>query len=170
MQTGRWTLRILAASLAVTPLRRITGWNWLIKYRRPIGLFAFFYACLHIVTYIWLQQRFAWADMFEDVTKRRYIIVGTLAFISLIPLALTSTKGWIRRLGKRWTVLHRLVYVAAILATVHYLWAVKKDTTLPLIYLAIFVALLGFRVVDWLKGRRRRAMEAPLATRRNALR
>ena len=160
MQSGIWTLRILAASLAITPLRRLTGWNWLIRYRRPIGLFAFFYAILHIVTYIWLDKVFAWGDMWEDVTKRKYIIVGTLALLCLIPLALTSTKGWIRRLGKRWTLLHRLVYAAAILATVHYLWAVKKDTTLPLIYLAIFAALLGFRVVTWLNGRRKQHARA----------
>ena len=133
----------------------MSGWNWLIKYRRPLGLFAFFYACLHIITYVWLQKQFAWADMLEDVTKRKYIIVGTLAFLSMIPLALTSTKGWIRRLGKRWTVLHRIIYVTAILATVHYLWAVKKDTSAPLMYLAIFVVLLGIRVVFWLNGRRK---------------
>jgi sulfoxide reductase heme-binding subunit YedZ len=156
LQTGRWTLRILAASLAITPLRKITGQNWLIKYRRPIGLFAFFYACLHLITYVWLQEQFEWGTMLEDVTKRPYIIVGTLALLAMVPLALTSTKGWIRRLGKKWTVLHRLVYVAAILATVHYLWAVKRDTTAPLIYLAIFVSLLGFRVVLWAQDRRLR--------------
>jgi sulfoxide reductase heme-binding subunit YedZ len=160
LQTGRWTLRILAASLAITPLRRITGQNWLIKYRRPIGLFAFFYAILHLITYMWLQQQFAWGDMLEDVTRRAYIIVGTLALLAMIPLALTSTKGWIRRMGKNWTKLHRLVYVSAILATVHYLWAVKKDTTAPLIYLAIFMSLLGFRVYLWLNDRRVKARKA----------
>lgn len=154
MQTGRWTLRLLAASLAITPLRRITGWNWLIKYRRPLGLFAFFYVCLHVLALLWVQHRFVWGDIWYDVVEHKYMIVGMLAFLCLVPLAVTSTKGWIRRLGKNWAKLHQLVYVAAILGTVHYLWAVKKDAADPLFYLVLFAALLGFRALDWWKKRR----------------
>jgi sulfoxide reductase heme-binding subunit YedZ len=141
-------------------LRRLTGQNWLIKYRRPIGLFAFFYVCLHVTTLVWIQHRFVWADIVADVFEHRYMFVGFVAFLSLIPLAITSTRGWIRRLGKNWTKLHRLVYVAAIAGTVHYLWAVKKDTTAPLTYLAIFVALLGYRVWVWFVNRTKRQAAA----------
>jgi sulfoxide reductase heme-binding subunit YedZ len=154
LQTGRWTLRFLAASLAITPLRRLSGWNWLIKYRRPLGLFAFFYVCLHVITLLYVQHRFVWLDICLDVVEHKYMVVGTLAFLALVPLAITSTKGWIRRLGKNWVKLHRLVYVAAFLGTVHYLWAVKKDALDPLIYLAVFTGLLGFRVYEWWKKRR----------------
>jgi sulfoxide reductase heme-binding subunit YedZ len=150
----------LAASLAITPLRRITGWNWLIKYRRPLGLFAFFYVCLHVVTLLWVQHRFIWLDIWLDVVEHKYMVVGTLAFLAMVPLAITSTKGWIRRLGKRWGKLHRLVYVAAILGTIHYLWAVKKDALDPLIYLTVFLLLLGFRAYDWYKKRRSLASAA----------
>ncbi|MEJ7810766.1 MAG: protein-methionine-sulfoxide reductase heme-binding subunit MsrQ [Gemmatimonadaceae bacterium] len=148
-ETGDWALRFLAISLAVTPLRRLSGWNELIKFRRLLGLYAFFYASLHLVNYIAVDNFFAFGDIVEDVAKHLYITVGMASFLLLLPLALTSTKGWIKRLGgKRWNRLHRLVYLAAIGGTVHYLWAVKKDITNPLIYAAVFALLLGYRA--WL--------------------
>ena len=154
-QTGRWTLRILAATLAVTPLRRLFGWNALIRYRRMLGLFVFFYACVHLTMYLYLDMQFVVADIVEDIIEHKYITIGMFAFATLIPQAVTSTKGWIRRLGRRWQKLHRLIYVTAIAGTIHYLWAVKKDTFLPLVYLGIFVALLGYRLVMWQRCRRR---------------
>ena len=154
-QTGRWTLRILAATLAVTPLRRLLGWNALIRYRRMLGLFVFFYACIHLTAYLYLDMQFVMADIVEDIIEHKYITIGMFAFLTLIPLAITSTKGWIRRLGRRWQKLHRLIYVTAIAGTIHYLWAVKKDTFDPLVYLTIFVALLGYRLVMWQRRRRR---------------
>lgn len=163
LETGRWTLRMLAATLAISPLRRLTGWNGVIKYRRMLGLFAFFYASLHVSTYVGLDYFFDWSDIVEDVAEHLYITVGAIAFLLLVPLAITSTKGWIRRLGgRRWRRLHRLVYAAAIAGTVHYLWAVKKDTLDPLIYLAIFGVLLGERLWSWaLERRQRHALLAP---------
>jgi sulfoxide reductase heme-binding subunit YedZ len=155
LETGRWTLRMLAITLAITPARRLFGWNALIKYRRMLGLFVFSYATVHILFYLALDMGFSMRFIVEDVLEHKYITIGMLAYLSLIPLAITSTKGWIRRLGKRWQKLHRLVYFAAVAGTVHYLWAVKKDTFLPLVYLAIFVVLLGYRLVAWQTGRRR---------------
>jgi sulfoxide reductase heme-binding subunit YedZ len=149
LQTGRWTLRMLAITLSVTPLRRITGWNSLVRYRRMLGLFTYFYACTHLLVYIGLDMVFDASDIVEDVLEHLYVTVGMLTFLILTPLAITSTKGWVRRLGKRWVKLHRLIYVAAITGTIHYLWAVKKDTFLPLVYLAIFIVLLGFRLWDY---------------------
>lgn len=146
LETGRWTLRLLAITLTVTPLRKISGWNSLARYRRMLGLFTYFYASTHLLVYIGLDMVFDASDIVEDVLEHLYVTVGMLTFLVLTPLAITSTKGWIRRLGKRWVKLHRLVYVAAITGTIHYLWAVKKDTFLPLVYLAIFIALLGFRL------------------------
>jgi sulfoxide reductase heme-binding subunit YedZ len=153
-QTGRWTLRILAATLAISPARRLFGWNGLIRYRRMLGLFVFFYACVHLLAYLWLDMQLIMADIVEDIIEHKYITIGMFAFLTLIPLAITSTKGWIRRLGKRWGKLHRLIYVTAIAGTVHYLWAVKKDTFLPLVYLTIFVVLLGYRLLLWQRARR----------------
>lgn len=146
LETGRWTLRLLAITLSVTPLRKITGWNGLSRYRRMLGLFTYFYACTHLLVYIGLDMVFDVSDIVEDVLEHVYVTVGMLTFLILTPLAITSTKGWVRRLGKRWVKLHRLIYVAAITGTIHYLWAVKKDTFLPLVYLAIFIVLLGFRL------------------------
>lgn len=158
LRTGRWALRFLAITLSVTPLRRISGWNELIKYRRMLGLFAFFYATLHLGNYIGLDMFFDVGDIVEDVVEHPYITLGMTAWLMLVPLAVTSTRGWVRRLGgKRWNQLHRLIYVAAIAATVHYLWAVKKDTYLPLVYLSVFVILLGWRVWAWNERRRRRS-------------
>jgi sulfoxide reductase heme-binding subunit YedZ len=154
IQSGLWTLRFLAVALAVTPVREITGWNQLAKYRRMIGLFVFFYACCHLAMWF-VDWWFDWAAMGGEIVKKRYILVGMLTFLILLPLAITSTKGWIRRLGKRWTKLHRLVYVAAITGTIHYLWAVssKEIPVFPLIYLAVFGVLLGYRLFRWRQKR-----------------
>ena len=151
-ETGRWTLRLLAGSLAVTPLVTFTRWGWLIRERRFLGLAAFCYAVLHLNVYIGLDNFFDVDDIVKDVLKHLYVTVGMTGFLLLVPLAVTSTKGWIRRLGgKRWNQLHRLVYVAAIAGCVHFIWAVKKDKTEPLIYAAVFLSLFALRLV----GRRR---------------
>ncbi len=157
-QTGLWTLILLLVTLAVTPLRRISGLLWLIQYRRMLGLFAFFYASLHMMTYVWLDQFFNWHSMLKDIVKRPFITMGATAFLLLIPLALTSTQGAIRRLGCRWRQLHRLVYISAAAGVIHFYWLVKKDVREPLIYATILAALLGFRVVSaLLKARAGRA-------------
>jgi methionine sulfoxide reductase heme-binding subunit len=146
--TGTWTLRFLVLTLLVTPLRRWTGWNALIRLRRMLGLFAFFYGCLHFLTYVWLDQFFAVDAILRDIVKRPFITVGFAAFTLMLPLAVTSTAGWIRRLGgRRWNLLHRLIYVSAVLGVVHYWWLVKADTARPLRYGAIVAALLLARVV-----------------------
>lgn len=148
--TGSWALIILIASLAVTPLRRITGWNELIKFRRMLGLFAFFYASLHFATYIGLDLFFDFSAIGKDIIKRPYITVGFFAFVIMVPLAATSTAGMIRRLGKRWQQLHRLVYLAAIAGVIHFYWLVKADITRPAQYGAVLAVLLGFRLfVKW---------------------
>lgn len=163
LDTGRWTLRFLLITLAVTPLRRLTGWNRLISFRRMLGLFAFFYACLHFSTYLVLDQFFDWGTIVEDITKRPFIMAGFGAFVLLVPLALTSTKGWIGRLGRRWQTLHRLIYVGAVLAVVHFIWKVKSDLRDPLWYASILGLLLGFRVVWWIAARRRLNSSTPFA-------
>ena len=148
--TGDWTLIFLLITLAVTPLRKLTGQTWLIRYRRMFGLFAFFYVTLHFLTYIWLDKFFNVHDMLADIAKRKFITVGFTGFVLLIPLALTSTSGWIRRLGgKRWQALHRLIYAAAICGVIHYLWLVKADIRKPLQYGTVLAVLLGYRVVSW---------------------
>lgn len=143
--TGFTTLTLLMVTLAVTPVRRLTGWNGVIKLRRLIGLFAFFYACVHFSIYILLDIYFDWPRIIDDILERPYITVGFTAFLMLIPLALTSTKGWIRRLGKRWQKLHRLVYVAASLGVLHFYWKVKADTRQPLIFAGILILLFLLR-------------------------
>jgi len=154
--TGDWTLSLLLVTLSVTPLRKLLGVPALIKFRRMLGLFAFFYACLHFTTYIWLDKFFNFHEMLVDVAKRKFITVGFTAFVLLIPLALTSTKGWIRRLGgKRWQALHRLIYVSAIAGVIHYLWLVKADIRKPLEYGAVLALLLGYRVVLRIRPRKR---------------
>lgn len=146
-RTGDWTLRFLLITLAVTPIRHLTGINKLMRFRRMLGLFSFFYACLHFLTYVVLDQFFSWPDIVEDILERNYILVGFLAFTLLIPLAITSTNGWVRRLGgKTWQKLHRFIYVSAILGVTHFLWLVKSDVTEPGIYLMILTALLIFRI------------------------
>jgi sulfoxide reductase heme-binding subunit YedZ len=147
LATGIWTLRFLLITLAVTPLRRVTGWNRVIQYRRMLGLFAFFYGVLHFCSYLVLDQFFSLQGMLADVIKRPFITVGFVAFVSMVPLAVTSTKGWIRRLGRRWQSLHRLVYVAGIAGAVHYLWKVKVVIGSPVYYAAILAILLAFRAV-----------------------
>ncbi|MGI8510210.1 MAG: sulfite oxidase heme-binding subunit YedZ [Gemmatimonadaceae bacterium] len=145
--TGKWTLRFLIFTLMITPLRRTTGWNELIKYRRMIGLFAFFYATVHLLIYFSLDVGFSLGDVVHDVIKHPYITMGMLAWLTLVPLAITSTRGWVRRLGgKRWARLHRLIYATAIAASIHFLWAVKKDVSEPLVYIAIFAVLLAYRL------------------------
>ena len=156
--TGTWTLVFLMITLSVTPLRRITGWNGLIRFRRMLGLFAFFYVCLHFTTYIWLDQFFDWTEIVKDVIKRPFITVGFVSFVLLIPLAVTSTNAMQRRLKRRWQLLHRLVYLIAIGGVVHYWWLVKKDITQPVLYALVLAALLGFRLAfSW-------AQRAPSAT------
>jgi methionine sulfoxide reductase heme-binding subunit len=156
LQTGRWALKFLLLSLAITPVRRITGWNIVIQYRRMLGLFAFFYASLHFLSYWAFDLGFAFAAMIGDVLKRPFITLGFAAFLLLVPLAITSTKGWIRRLGRKWTLLHRLVYAAAICAVIHFAWKVKVFTGDPVLYAVILTLLLGFRLAwnVW-KGQRR---------------
>ncbi len=145
---GFWTLSFLLITLTVTPLRRLTGWNWLLRLRRMLGLFAFFYVCLHFTTYIWLDQFFDVMGMVKDVAKRPFITVGFSAFLLLIPLATTSTNAMVKRLGgRRWQLLHRLVYVIAILGVLHFWWLVKKDITEPLIFGSLLGLLFLARLV-----------------------
>src|SRR3989338_696758 len=145
--TGTWTLVFLLITLSITPLRKFSGWHWLIRLRRMFGLFAFFYACLHFTTYIWLDQFFDLGDIARDIHKRPFITLGFLSFVLLVPLALTSSSAMIRRLGKGWQQLHRLVYVIAIGGVIHFYWQVKADTTQPLIYGAILTLLLAYRLI-----------------------
>lgn len=145
--TGDTILTCLMLTLAVTPLRRLTGWNELIRVRRLIGLTAFWYACLHLSTYLVFDQSLDVDEILADIREHPWVLVGFAGFLCLVPLAITSTNGWIRRLGgKRWARLHRLVYVAAVAGVLHYLWLVKKDITYPLIYAAVLAVLLLFRV------------------------
>jgi sulfoxide reductase heme-binding subunit YedZ len=154
VRTGLWTLRLLAVTLAVTPARQLFGLSALAKYRRTFGLFVFFYVAIHVATWTWADAGFDVGYMLGEIRKHRYILVGMLGFLLLVPLAITSTKGWIRRLGgARWNRLHRLIYPAAVAGTVHYLWAVKKDTLFPLVYLTVFALLLGYRAARALQAR-----------------
>jgi sulfoxide reductase heme-binding subunit YedZ len=153
-QTGSWTLILLLVTLSITPLRRITSVNWIIQYRRMIGLFAFFYGSLHLMTYLWLDQFFDLHSIIKDVYKRPFITAGFTAFMLMVPLAITSTQGWIRRLGKRWQTLHRLIYFSGAAGVIHFIWLVKKDLQQPLSYAAILAVLLGIRVYFWLRKRR----------------
>jgi sulfoxide reductase heme-binding subunit YedZ len=162
-KTGDWTLRFLVITLAITPLRKILHLPQLIRFRRMMGLFAFFYVCLHFTTWIWLDKSFVWSEMWKDVLKRPFITVGFTGFVLLIPLAVTSTAGWIRRLGgKRWQMLHRLVYVTAVLGVIHYYWLVKSDVRKPLFYGLFVGILLAWRLGTWLIGRRGKANATPV--------
>ena len=154
-ELGRWGLKFLLLTLTVTPLRRWTGWNWLIGYRRMLGLFAFFYIVLHFTVYAVLDQSLDIAAIIEDVIKRPYITLGMAGLLMLIPLAVTSTRGMMRRLGKRWQKLHRLIYVIAIVAVWHFYWQVKLDTLEPSLYALVLAGLLGARLVFYRKSRRR---------------
>jgi methionine sulfoxide reductase heme-binding subunit len=152
--TGDWTLRFLIFTLCITPFRKLLKLPDLIRFRRMLGLFAFFYVCLHFLTYLGPDQSFDVAAMWKDVAKRPFITVGFLGFVLLIPLAITSTAGWIRRLGgKRWQMLHRAIYVSAVAGVIHYYWLVKSDVRKPLFYGALVGILLLWRVGDWLVKR-----------------
>jgi methionine sulfoxide reductase heme-binding subunit len=156
--TGDWTLRFIVFTLCITPFRKLFKLPDLIRFRRMLGLFAFFYVCLHFLTYLGPDQSFDLAGMWKDVAKRPYITVGFTAFVLLIPLAITSTTGWIRRLGgKRWQMLHRSIYVAAVCGVIHYYWLVKSDVRKPLFYGALVAILLLWRLGDWLFKRRSQA-------------
>jgi len=145
--TGDWTLRFLLLTLAVTPLRTLTRWNPLVRFRRMLGLFAFFYASLHLLTYVWLDKFFSWREIARDIPRRPFITMGFLAFVVLVPLAATSTAGMIRRIGGRaWRRLHRLVYLSAIAGVVHYWWLVKADVSRPRLYAMALAVLLGSRL------------------------
>jgi sulfoxide reductase heme-binding subunit YedZ len=158
--TGDTALSCLMLTLAITPLRRLTGWNDLIRVRRLIGLTAFWYACLHLTTYLVFDQSLSVDEILEDIVKHPWVLVGFTAFLCLVPLAITSTAGWVRRLGgKRWQRLHRLVYVAAAAGVLHYFWLVKKDVQAPLAYGAVLLVLLGNRV--WLVRERARTKRVP---------
>ena len=153
-ETGEWALRFLLVSLAVTPVRRLTGWNVVIQYRRMLGLFAFFYATVHLLAYWSFDLAFAFGDFAADVLRRPFIALGVAAFLLMVPLAITSTKGWIRRLGRTWARLHRLVYASAILAMIHFALKVKVFTGDPVFYAVALTAVLGFRIVWALRNRR----------------
>ena len=166
--TGDWTLILILATLSITPLRRLTRQYWLIGIRRMIGLFAFFYAFLHFLTYIWLDKFFDFHEMLKDIAKRPFITVGFSAFVLLIPLALTSTAWSIRRLGgKNWQRLHRLIYATAILGVIHYLWLVKADKRKPLEYGFVLALLLLYRVVAWALEKRTTSSQTALPVRPN---
>ena len=144
--TGQWGLRFLLLTLAITPLRRLTGWTWLLRFRRMLGLFVFFYITLHFLTWVWLDQELSWGNILADIVKRPYVTVGFSAWLLLLPLAATSTRGMMRRLGRKWQRLHRAVYAIGVLAILHYIWLVKADLLEPLIYAAVLILLL---VVRW---------------------
>ena len=157
-RTGLWALRFLMIALAVTPLRQLTGQSALLRYRRMLGLYAFFYATLHLGVYLGLDLRGYWTQIFEEIVKRPYITVGFAAWLLLVPLAVTSTQGWMRRLGRRWGQLHKLVYAIGVLAVLHFWWLVKSDIREPLLYAAILATLLGWRA--WKGFSRRRTAAA----------
>jgi sulfoxide reductase heme-binding subunit YedZ len=158
LTTGIWALRFLLATLTITPLRRLTGWNVLIQYRRMLGLFAFFYAVVHLASYIAFDRFFAFDEILKDVAKRPFITAGMTAFALMLPLVVTSTRGWIRRLGRRWQALHRIIYLCAIAACLHFVWKVKVVIGEPVYYAAFLGLLLAFRIVWQLRaaGRIRR--------------
>jgi|KBSMisStandDraft_5_1062788.scaffolds.fasta_scaffold19064_4 sulfoxide reductase heme-binding subunit YedZ len=154
--TGDWTIRFLCFTLCITPLRMLLNRPQITRFRRMLGLFAFFYGCLHLATWIFLDPRQnTIAAIWEDIMKRRYITLGMLAFLAMLPLAITSTAGWVRRLTfKRWKQLHRLVYVSAIAGVIHYWWLVKSDIRSPLMYAAIVTVLLAYRVISSMRKRK----------------
>jgi sulfoxide reductase heme-binding subunit YedZ len=162
--TGDWTLRFVAITLCITPLRKILGLPNLIRFRRMLGLFAFFYGCLHFSIYLGLDQVLDFHGVWADVIKRKYITVGFTGFVLMIPLVLTSTAGWIRRLGgKRWQMLHRAIYLTAVAGVIHYFWLVKSDIHLPLEYAAVMAILLGWRLYGWYSGPARRTPAGSVA-------
>ena len=152
-ETGEWALRFLLITLCITPLRRLTHLHWLIKLRRMLGLFVFFYALLHLITYVWLDQFFDWKEIIIDIPKRPFITIGFLSFVLLLPLALTSTNAMQRRLKKKWFTLHKLVYVIPMLVVVHFIWTLKADYSEPLFYTFIFLVLMISRAIYDRKNR-----------------
>ena len=165
-QLGYLALALLMAALACTPLKILTGWTWPIRVRRMLGLFAFFYASLHLLTYVGIDQQLDWPVLWGDVTQRKFMIVGFLAFLCLAPLAWTSTDASVRRLGfKRWKALHRLAYVAGVLAVVHFTWRVKSDVRVPMTWAAILGVLFLVRIADGVRTRRKKRARQPVATR-----
>jgi methionine sulfoxide reductase heme-binding subunit len=168
--TGTWALTGLCITLTITPLRRILKQNWLIRFRRMFGLFAFFYACLHFTTWVWIYSAFDVHAMIADVYKRPFITMGFTAFVLLIPLAVTSTSGMIRRLGgRRWNLLHRLIYVSACAGVIHYYWLVKSDETVPLRFAAVVAVLLGYRLVRYAYEWRQQAAAAAKKSERESV-
>ncbi len=164
--TGTWTLVFLLITLAVTPVRRLLGLAWLIRFRRMLGLYAFFYGTLHLMTYVWLDKFFDFQAMLHDIAKRRFITAGMTGFALMLPLAVTSTSGWIRRMGgKRWQKLHRLIYFSATAGVVHFLWLVKADKRRPLEYGAVLGVLVTYRVAVWLFSRARGQRAAAVSNR-----
>jgi methionine sulfoxide reductase heme-binding subunit len=167
--TGKWTLVFLLITLAVTPARKLARLPWLIRFRRMLGLFAFFYGCLHLTTYVWLDKFFDVHAMLHDIAKRKFITAGMTGWFLMLPLAITSTSGWIRRMGgKRWQQLHKLIYLSATAGVVHFIWLVKADLRRPLTYGSVLAVLLAYRLITWagarLKSRTRAGMPAVSAT------
>jgi sulfoxide reductase heme-binding subunit YedZ len=160
-RTGIWALRLLLLTLSITPLRRVTGWHKAIRYRRMLGLFVFFYVSVHLLIYTFIDLEAYWSDLFKEIVKRPYITVGFTAWLLLIPLAITSTQKMMRRLGRRWQKLHRLVYVIALLGVLHFLWLVKADHREPLMYLGLLAGLMLWRVpwTTWIARFRQRAKQ-----------
>ena len=154
--TGRWTLNFLLITLCITPARKLLNLPWLIRFRRMLGDYAFFYGSLHLMTYVWLDKFFDWHEMLHDIAKRRFITAGLTAWVLMLPLAITSTTGWIRRLGgKRWQLLHRLIYFSAAAGVIHFIWLVKADLRKPLTYAVALAVLLAYRIVVWIMNRLR---------------
>jgi len=168
-ESGEWTLRFLLLTLLMSPLRGILGQGWPLAYRRMLGLYSFFYACVHLLTYIWFDQFFDGEEILLDIIKRPFITLGMLAFILLLPLALTSNRGMMRRLGRNWKKLHRLIYLIAILGVLHFLLLVKADLLEPAIYVGILLLLLGYRLWHglWTKGGITMAKSASIAENLN---
>lgn len=160
--TGLWALRLLLVTLALSPARKLTGWCWLVRLRRIVALYAFSYATLHTAVYLWFEQDFDWPTIAGDVLKRPWLTAGCLAFVMMIPLAMTSTNGMMKRLGRNWQRLHRLVYPIALGAVLHYFWLVKRDITAPSVYAVVLAVLLCARLVE---RRKRRSMPSALAAR-----
>jgi sulfoxide reductase heme-binding subunit YedZ len=155
--TGDWIIRFLLITLSITPLRKLLNLPPLARFRRMFGLFAFFYGCLHFMTWFWLDKSFDFSEMWKDILKRRFITVGMTGLALMLPLALTSTAGWVRRLGfERWQRIHRLVYFSALAGVIHYYWLVKSDVRLPLLYGGILVILMAYRITTWLRSAPRR--------------
>lgn len=168
-RSGLWALRLLLATLAITPLRLLTKWHWLVRYRRMLGLFAFFYASVHLAVYLVVDLGGFWSQIFEEIAKKPYVTVGFAAWLLMIPLAATSTKAMMRRLGRHWQRLHRLVYLVGLCGVLHFMWLVKSGNTIavrePLIYLSILLLLLAARVPGWLSRRRVASARSPAIRR-----